>query len=42
MSNVGAVLFDKDAVYINLPHAHFTRPEMVRAPHTHTRPVRTP
>lgn len=27
MSNVGAVLYDKDAVYINLPQVHFTRQE---------------
>jgi len=27
MSNVGAVTYDADAVYINLPHVHFTRPE---------------
>ena len=30
MSNVGAVLYDKDAVYISLPQgAHFTRPELL-------------
>jgi ribosome biogenesis protein BMS1 len=27
MSNVGAISYDKDAMYINLPHAHFTRNE---------------
>ena len=27
LSNVGAISYDADAVYINLPRAHFTRPE---------------
>jgi len=30
MANIGNVLYDKDAVYINLPHAHFTRPELLQ------------
>jgi len=30
-SNVGAVQYDKDAVYINLPAVHFTRPENLLA-----------
>lgn len=29
-SNVGAISMDEDAVYINVPHVHFTRPEEVR------------
>jgi ribosome biogenesis protein BMS1 len=29
MSNIGALLYDKDAMYINLPHAHFTREDLV-------------
>jgi ribosome biogenesis protein BMS1 len=29
MSNVGAIMYDKDALYINLPKAHFTRPELL-------------
>jgi ribosome biogenesis protein BMS1 len=29
MSNVGAITYDADAMYINLPQVHFTRPEAV-------------
>ncbi len=29
MSNVGAILYDKDAIYINVPQVHFTRPEHI-------------
>jgi len=30
-SDIGAAIrMDKDAIYINMPHVHFTRPEMVR------------
>ncbi|KAA0154573.1 hypothetical protein FNF29_02450 [Cafeteria roenbergensis] len=31
MSDAGAVVFDRDAVYINVPHVHFSRPETLLA-----------
>ena len=31
MSNIGRVRYDADAVYIDLPHSHYTRPELFLA-----------